>query len=152
MMLSSSGFFWNRFPITGRGHPSTTPRLSKARHSIQARIISGSFETDPARYGIDAKTPHNDNPSKGWAVAGIFFVKFLVAVPHLIVIAVLSGAMYIAIWIGYFVVAFTGKLPDGIQDFVAGTYQWLIRVMAWITGLSDEYPPFSLDISPQTNA
>ena len=85
-------------------------------------------------------------------MAGIFFVKFLVAVPHLIVIAVLSVAMYIAIWIGYFVVAFTGKLPDGIQDFVAGTYQWLIRVMAWITGLSDEYPPFSLDISPQTNA
>jgi hypothetical protein len=110
------------------------------------------FETDPARYGIDAKTPHNDNPSKGWAVAGIFFVKFLVAVPHLIVIAVLSGAMYIAIWIGYFVVAFTGKLPDGIQNFVAGTYQWLMRVMAWITGLTDEYPPFSLEISPQTSA
>ncbi len=110
------------------------------------------FETDPASYGIDAKTLRNDNPNKGWAVAGIFFVKFLAAIPHLIVMSVLTFAMLIATWIGYFMVAFTGKLPDGIQDFAAGTFQWTVRIMAWLTGLTDEYPPFSLAVSPQTDA
>jgi hypothetical protein len=108
------------------------------------------FETEPTGYGIDARVPHNDNPSKGWAVAGIFFVKFFAALPHFIVVGVLLFVAMAAQWIGYFVVSFTGKLPDGIQDFVAGTYQWIIRVMAWVTGLTDEYPPFSLDVSPQT--
>jgi hypothetical protein len=107
------------------------------------------FETDPAGYGIDAAAPHNDSPSRGWAVAGIFFVKALAAIPHLLAVGILMFVAMLAMWIGFFVVAFTGKLPDGLQDFVAGTFQWMIRVTAWVTGLTDEYPPFSLDVTPR---
>ena len=108
------------------------------------------FDIDPAGYGIDAKIPRNDNPNQGWAVAGIFFVKFIAAIPHMIVLGVLIFAAMVTLWVGYLVVAFTGKLPDGIQDFVVGTFQWYARVLAWLTGLTDEYPPFSLGVSPQT--
>ena len=58
----------------------------------------------------------------------------------------------IGMWVGFIVVAFTGRLPDGIQDFVAGTFQWMIRATAWVTGLTDEYPPFSLDVTPREAA
>ena len=107
------------------------------------------FETDPTGYGVDATLPRNESPSKGLAVAGIFLVKAIGASPHLIVLGVLMFVALIAIWIGYFAVAFTGNLPEGIQDFVAGVFQWFARVAAWLTGLTDEYPPFSLQVSPQ---
>jgi hypothetical protein len=102
------------------------------------------FEIDPAGYRIDAEIPRNESPSKGWAVAGIFFVKFLAAIPHFIVLFILVFLSAFAAWFGYFAVAFTGKLPTGIQDFVAGTMQWYLRVVTWVTGLTDEYPPFEL--------
>ena len=110
------------------------------------------FETDPAGYGIDATLPRNDSPSRGWAVAGIFLVKPLAAIPHLFAVGVLMFVAMIGMWVGFVVVAFTGKLPNGLQDFMAGTYQWMIRVMAWVTGLTDEYPPFSLDVAPRQAA
>lgn len=102
------------------------------------------FDPDPADYGIDADVPRNAEPSTGWAVAGIFFVKFIAAIPHFIIVALLAVISFFAAWFGYFAVAFTGKLPVGIQDFVAGTMQWSLRVMVWVLGLDDEYPPFQL--------
>jgi hypothetical protein len=48
------------------------------------------------------------------------------------------------LWIvGFFAVLFTGKYPQGIHDFQTGNLRWGLRVMAYITMLSDRYPPFS---------
>lgn len=102
------------------------------------------FETDPPGYGIDAKVPRNGSPNRGWGIAGIFFIKFIAIIPHAIVVTVLGILAVFAAWFGYLAVAFTGKLPTGIQDFVAGTMQWCVRVAAWVAGLTDEYPPFEL--------
>jgi len=55
-------------------------------------------------------------------------------------------------WFGYLIAAFTGSLPTGLQDFMVGVLQWDLRLAAWFTGLSDEYPPFSLDASPTTSS
>ncbi len=105
------------------------------------------FETDPD-YPASFPLTRPENPSKGWAVAGIFLVKFLVALPHIIVMAVLAVGAIVAMWVGYIVTAFTGQLPTGIQDFVAGVIQWNFRVYAWLGGFTDEYPPFSLEVTP----
>jgi len=107
------------------------------------------FETDPAGYPFDARTPVNENPSKGWAVAGILlFPKALALIPHMILLWFVMVAAVIATWFGYLAVVFTGRLPLGIQDFVAGTVQWYVRVMSWFLGLVDEYPPFGVKIQP----
>jgi len=107
------------------------------------------FETDPSGYGFDATLPRNERPSRGLAVAGIFFfVKAILLVPHMIVLWFVYIGAIVATWVGFLVAAFTGRLPEGIQDFVAGTFQWWTRVVAWLYGLTDEYPPFSLEIRP----
>ncbi|MFH1105314.1 MAG: DUF4389 domain-containing protein, partial [Actinomycetota bacterium] len=81
--------------------------------------------------------------------AGIFvFPKALALLPHLIVLAFLDLAAAVTVWFGYFVVAFTGALPVGIQDFVAGVVGWNYRVAAWFLGLDDQYPPFTLEAAP----
>lgn len=106
------------------------------------------FETDP-EYPVAFPITKPADPSKRWAVAGLLVVpKALAIIPHLIVIGVLTVAAVFALWAGYIVAAFTGRLPEGIQDFLAGYMQWGFRVEAWIAGFTDEYPPFSLDARP----
>ena len=83
--------------------------------------------------------------SRGLAVLGILFgLKYLLALPHLIIVGVLGYAAGIAAWIGFFIVAFTGSLPEGLHDFLVGVNRWNVRVIAWVASLTDEYPPFSL--------
>ena len=105
------------------------------------------FESDPD-YPAGFSLAKPENPSRGWAVAGIFLLKFIVALPHIIVMALLAVAAIVAMWFGYIVAAFTGRLSTGIQDFVAGVLQWNLRVYAWLAGLTDEYPPFNLEATP----
>jgi hypothetical protein len=109
------------------------------------------FEPEPEKYEAylpDLDLAHNESPSKGWAVMGIFLLKFVVALPHLFVLALLWFATMIGSWFGFIAAAFTGRLPRGIQDLAMGTTQWTARVMAWIGGLTDEYPPFELSVTP----
>lgn len=106
------------------------------------------FETDP-QYSAGFAVPKPENPSRGWAVAGILLIpKVLAIIPHAIALAFVGLAGVFALWFGYIITAITGKYPIGIQDFVAGILQWGLRVSAWFTGLTDEYPPFSLQVTP----
>jgi hypothetical protein len=66
----------------------------------------------------------------------------------LIALVFVTLAAVLATWFGYFAVAFAGSLPIGIQDFVAGVGQWNLRVYAFLFGISDEYPKFSLEAAP----
>jgi len=107
------------------------------------------FEPEPADYLPDVDPPRNEAPSKGWAVAGIFFpVKALAALPHLILLAFLWFAVAVGSWIGFIVVAFTGRLPIPFQDLYMGTMQWTVRLASWLYGLTDRYPPFDLEVHP----
>ena len=103
------------------------------------------FETDPD-YPITFPVAKPKNPSKGWAVAGLLLVpKMVMIIPHIIVLAFLLIGASIAAWFGYFIAVFTKELPTGLQDFIAGVLQWNLRVAGWFAGLTDEYPPFSLE-------
>ena len=107
------------------------------------------FETDPKGFPIDAVLPTNTNPSKGWAVAGIFlFPKGICLIPHMFLLWFVMIGVAVATWFGYVAAFFTGVTPKGIQDFVAGAMQWYTRVMSWFLGLTDEYPPFGVAITP----
>jgi hypothetical protein len=72
-------------------------------------------------------------------------VKWLMAIPHFIVLYFLSIVAGIAGLIAFFAVLFTGKYPEGIQRFIVGFYRWQARVFAYILLLTDSYPPFSLE-------
>jgi len=70
-------------------------------------------------------------------------VKWLLAFPHIIVLAFLNLAVVICTIIGWFAIVFTGKYPRGTFDFVVGVVRWDLRVMAYALLLTtDAYPPF----------
>jgi hypothetical protein len=75
-------------------------------------------------------------------------VKWLLAFPHYIVLALIGIAALFAIVVAFFAVLITGRFPRGLFDFVAGTLRWGYRVFAYVYLLTDQYPPFSLGLEP----
>lgn len=72
-------------------------------------------------------------------------LRLILAIPQLIVVAVLGIAALLVWLISFFAVLFTGRWPEGLRTFVVGYMRWVTRVEAYIGLLTDAYPPFRLD-------
>ncbi|HEX7172746.1 MAG TPA: DUF4389 domain-containing protein [Candidatus Limnocylindria bacterium] len=72
-------------------------------------------------------------------------VKWLLAIPHYVVLVILFIGAAIAIVIAWFAILITGRYPKPLFDYVVGVSRWSLRVSAYAFLLvTDRYPPFSL--------
>ena len=72
-------------------------------------------------------------------------VKWLLAIPHYIVLFFLGIAVFFVVIIAWFAILFTGRYPRGLFDFVVGVIRWQNRVAGYAFLLiTDKYPPFQL--------
>jgi hypothetical protein len=96
----------------------------------------------------------------------LVLVKWLLVLPHLLIVAVLAGSagnLGLTRWapvpplvggglIGLLVLvaaghlALVGRYPPALHDLVVGLNRWLFRVIAYTALMTDEYPPFRLDL------
>jgi hypothetical protein len=72
-------------------------------------------------------------------------VKWLLAIPHYVVLFFLVIATFFVAIVAWFAILFTGRYPRGLFDFVEGVIRWANRVEAYaFTLVTDKYPPFRL--------
>ena len=72
-------------------------------------------------------------------------VKWLLAIPHYVALAVLWLVAIVAVVVAWFAILLTGRYPRALFDFVLGVGRWTLRVGAYAFLLvTDRYPPFSL--------
>ena len=70
-------------------------------------------------------------------------VKWLLAIPHYIVLMVLGFVSLVLTVIAWFAILFTGRYPRELFDFNLGVARWGVRVNAYAFALmTDRYPPF----------
>jgi hypothetical protein len=72
-------------------------------------------------------------------------IRGLLLIPHFIVISLLGLLAMIIYFIATFAILFSGKFPLGMFSFVGGVSRWNVNIQAYMYGLIDRYPPFSID-------
>lgn len=76
---------------------------------------------------------------------GLIFIKWLLIIPHLFLLAFLGIAAYVVFILAWFAILITGRYPRGMFNFMVGLQRWGLRANLYTNLLTDRYPPFSLE-------
>jgi hypothetical protein len=71
-------------------------------------------------------------------------IRELLLIPHFIVLFFIFLAAIVVVFIAKFAILFKAAFPEGMHGFVWGALRWGARLNAYLYGLTDKYPPFSL--------
>jgi Domain of unknown function (DUF4389) len=125
-------FDWNRELLKFSNRIGVYLALMDDRYpsTDEQQAVALDFPYPDAKHGLNRWLP---------------LVKWLLAIPHYIVLVFLWIAAVVSVIIAWFAILFTGRYPRGLFDFVLGVFRWTNRVVGYTLILvTDEYPPFRL--------
>jgi hypothetical protein len=119
--------------------------LSRFSNRIGAymTLMDDRYPSTDEEQAVHLEIPYPDaaNDLNRW----LPLVKWLLAIPHYIVLTFLYIALLITVIISWFAILFTSRYPRSLFDFAEGVLRWTNRVAAYAFLLAtDRYPPFRL--------
>jgi len=151
-------FLVNWIPILLNGRPASWMHelysgylRMTARSSLYLLMVTGSYPPFwiTGDHPIGVEVAQNQAVNRWWGIPFIgVFVRWLILLPHLIVISVLGIALWFVSLVAWAPILVNGRQADVIVRFFGGLYRWTTRVAAYGLFLTDQYPPFSLDGQP----
>jgi Domain of unknown function (DUF4389) len=113
------------------------------RVGVYVALLDDRYPSTDDHQAVSLQIPYPDarNDLNRW----LPLVKWLLAIPHYIVLFFLYIGVLFAVIAAWFAILFTGRYPRGLFDFVVGVGRWHNRVVAYAYVLvTDRYPPFQL--------
>lgn len=140
---------WVAILVTGKYPAGMYPFVMNVNHwQLRANaymfLLTGvypPFAMGPAEY--PARLSGEDTLENRNRVTTFF--RLFMLIPHLIVLYLLQIAFGVVYIISWFAALFTGSVPGGMHNFMAGVLRWQTRVGLYAMLLTDQYPPFSLN-------
>jgi Domain of unknown function (DUF4389) len=115
------------------------------RVAVYLALLDDRYPSTDEQQSVHLELPRVPVRTEGHLNRWLPLVKWLLAIPHYVVLFFLSlGALAVVI-VAWFAILFTGRYPRGLFDYVVGVARWHNRVTAYVFILvTDEYPPFRL--------
>jgi hypothetical protein len=113
------------------------------RVGVYMALMDDRYPSTDEHQGVSLDFPYPDARTdlNRW----LPLVKWLLAIPHLIVLFLLDIAVFFVLIAAWFAILFTQRYPRGLFEFVEGVLRWHNRVVAYAFALTtDRYPPFRL--------
>ena len=98
------------------------------------------FSLEAGRYSLTYEVEYPEELSR-WLI----FVKWLLAIPHVIILLFLGIGALLALIVAWFAILFTARFPESLFRYLVGVTRWQLRVNAYTSFMRDEYPPFSME-------
>jgi hypothetical protein len=114
-----------------------------ARVGVFLALMDDRYPSTDEHQAVHLDFPYPDarNDLNRW----LPLVKWLLVIPHYVVLFFLYIAAFFVIVAAWFVILFTGRFPRGMFEFLVGVGRWTNRVVAYAHVLvTDRYPPFRL--------
>ncbi len=134
--------FRRRYPRWWFDFSRELPRFS-ARVFAYAALLTDRYPSTVEEQSVHLEIdyPNVETDLNRW----LPIVKWLLAIPHYIVLFFLGVIAFFAVILAWFAILVTGRYPRAIFDFIVGVDRWGLRVTAYAFLLvTDRYPPFSL--------
>ena len=114
------------------------------RVGIYVALMDDRYPSTDEEQSVHLDAPYPD--ARAGLNRWLPLVKWLLAIPHYIVLAFLWLGVIVSVIIAWFAILFTGRYPHGLFDYVEGVIRWHNRVAGYAFILvTDAYPPFRLD-------
>jgi Domain of unknown function (DUF4389) len=113
------------------------------RVGVYAFLLDDRYPStdDEQSVHLDLPYPDAERDLNRW----LPLVKWLLVLPHVIVLVFLEIGLVVCVVIAWFAILFTGRFPRGLFDYIVGVARWGNRVVAYaLIMVTDEYPPFRL--------
>ncbi|MET0684378.1 MAG: DUF4389 domain-containing protein [Solirubrobacteraceae bacterium] len=112
------------------------------RVGVYVALMDDRYPSTDEHQSVHLEVPY---PDAAQLNRGLPLVKWLLAIPHYIILGFLFIGAFGAVVIAWFAILFTGRFPRGLFDFLVGVGRWTNRVNAYALILvTDRYPPFRL--------